>query len=124
MECGGGRGIEREFFIDNLLVRIHFIIVVIRWTGLAPFPFPGSLTSTFLQGDNCTFAHIGTPGKGKPLPLNPTPYTLHPTPYTLHPTPYTLNPTPCTRQVQGAQDWRGGDRLRGFPVRDTNVHEP
>ena len=45
-------GTEREFFIDNLLVRIHFIIVMIRWTGLAPwdfeFPFPGSLTSTFL----------------------------------------------------------------------------
>ena len=39
---------EREFFIDNLLVRVHFIIVMIRWTGLAPwefeFPFPGSLT--------------------------------------------------------------------------------
>jgi len=33
-----------EFFIVNLLVRIHFIIVMIRWTGLAPwefyFPFP------------------------------------------------------------------------------------
>jgi len=43
---------EREFFIDNLLVRIHFIIVMIRWTGLKPwefeFSFPGSLTSTFL----------------------------------------------------------------------------
>ena len=43
---------HREFFlIDNLLVRIHFIIVMIRWTGLAPwefeFPLPGSLTSTF-----------------------------------------------------------------------------
>ena len=25
---------EREFFIDNLLVQIHFIIVMIRWTGL------------------------------------------------------------------------------------------
>jgi len=41
---------EREFFIDNLLVRIHFIIVMIRWTGLAPwefeFPFPGSLIPT------------------------------------------------------------------------------
>jgi len=37
---------QREFVIDNLLVRIHFIIVMIRWTGLAPwvfeFPFPGS----------------------------------------------------------------------------------
>ena len=45
---------EREFFIDNLLVRIHFIIMMIRWTGLAPwefeFPFPGSLTSAFLGG--------------------------------------------------------------------------
>ena len=41
--CGGARLRKREFFIDNLLV---------RWTGLAPwefeFPFPGSLTSTFL----------------------------------------------------------------------------
>ena len=26
---------EREFFIDNLLVRIHFVIVMMRWTGLA-----------------------------------------------------------------------------------------
>ena len=37
---------EREFFIGNLLVRIHFIIIMIGWTGLAPwkfeFPFPGS----------------------------------------------------------------------------------
>ena len=43
---------SREFFIDNLLVRIHFIIVTIRWSGLAPwefeFPFLGSLISTFL----------------------------------------------------------------------------
>ena len=35
---------ESEIFIDNLLVRIHFIIVMIRWTGLVPwefeFPFP------------------------------------------------------------------------------------
>ena len=61
--CGedvGGRGDighlpkvgEREFFIDNLLVLIHLVIVMIRWTGLAPwefeFPFPGSLISTFL----------------------------------------------------------------------------
>ena len=44
---------EREFVVDNLLVRIHFIIVMNRWTGLAPWelelPFPGSLTSTFLR---------------------------------------------------------------------------
>jgi len=47
-----GQG-ERAIFIDNLLVRIHIIIVMIRWTGLAPLefelPFPGSLTSTFLD---------------------------------------------------------------------------
>jgi len=48
---------ERELFIDNLLVRIHFIIVMIRWTGVAPwefeFPFPGSLTSTFRFALRC-----------------------------------------------------------------------
>jgi len=47
-----GPAAEREFFITNLLVRIHVIIVMIEWTGLAPwefeFPFSGSLTSTFL----------------------------------------------------------------------------
>jgi len=53
---------EREFFIDNLLARIHFIIVMIRWTGRAPwefeFPFPGSLTSTFLGScDLAWFSH-------------------------------------------------------------------
>jgi len=44
-------GKRESFFIDDLLVRVHFIIVMIRWTGLAPwefeFPFSGSLTSTF-----------------------------------------------------------------------------
>ena len=49
---------EGAFFIDNLLARIHFIIVMIRWTGLASwefeFPFPGSLTSTFLVPYHCT----------------------------------------------------------------------
>ena len=35
----GGWTREREFFIDNLLVRIHFIIEVIWWTGLAPWDF-------------------------------------------------------------------------------------
>ena len=46
------QSLEREFCIDNLLVRVHFIIEMIWWTGLAPwefeFPFPGSLISTFL----------------------------------------------------------------------------
>ena len=38
MSDDAGRGVafgvcEREFFIDNLLVRNHCIIVMIRWTG-------------------------------------------------------------------------------------------
>jgi len=37
------RAAEKEFFIVKLLVRVHFIILLIRWTGLAPwevdFPF-------------------------------------------------------------------------------------
>jgi len=49
----GCKAVEGEFFIDNLLVRIHFIIEMIWWTGLAPwefeFRFPGSVTSTFLD---------------------------------------------------------------------------
>jgi len=52
---------QREFFIDNLLVRIHFIMVLIRWTGLAPWEFelsfPGSVTSTPLP--NHTVDHAG-----------------------------------------------------------------
>ena len=46
---GSGLG-ERESFVDNLPVRIHLVIVMIRWTGLAPraieFPFSDSLDST------------------------------------------------------------------------------
>ena len=46
---------EREFFIDNLLVRIHLIIEMVWWTGLAPWeievPFPGSHISTFRVGE-------------------------------------------------------------------------
>ena len=49
---------EKEFFIDTLLVRVHYTIVMIRWTGLAPwefeFPFPGSVASTLLsRGGRC-----------------------------------------------------------------------
>ncbi len=58
---------ERDFFIDNLLVRIHFIIVMVGWTGLAPwefeFAFPGSLTCPFLglSGHSVHFADGGNP---------------------------------------------------------------
>ena len=40
---------ERESFIDNLLVRIHFIIVMIRWTGLAPWEFATSHPPTHIR---------------------------------------------------------------------------
>jgi len=47
------RILKRDFFIDHLLVRIRFIIVMLRRTGLAPwefeFPFPGDLTSRTLK---------------------------------------------------------------------------
>ena len=36
---------EREFCITNLLVRIHFIIVTVRRTGLAPWEFTLQMTS-------------------------------------------------------------------------------
>jgi hypothetical protein len=43
----------RVFFLDNLLVWIHVIIIMIRWTDLAPWgcksPFPGSHTSNPLE---------------------------------------------------------------------------
>ena len=43
---------EIEFFIGDLLVRIHLIIETIWWTALAPWEFefsvPGSLMVTFL----------------------------------------------------------------------------
>jgi len=31
------RYLQREIFIDNLLVRVHFLIMMIRLTGLAPW---------------------------------------------------------------------------------------
>ena len=43
---------QRGFSIDNLPVRIHLIIEMIWWTGLAPwkfeFPFPGNRVSTWI----------------------------------------------------------------------------
>ena len=89
--CARGCATEREFFIDNLLVRIHFIIVMIRWTGLAPwefeFPFPGSLTSDLLQVD------VGDAGKKQVCAGLRGKYEV-PKPSTLNPQPSTLNPKP------------------------------
>ena len=57
--------LDRDLFVGNLWIRVNFIIVTIRWTGLAPWkfelPFPGRPTSTFpkhlvdlLLFDSCT----------------------------------------------------------------------
>ena len=44
MTCGESSERDKEFFVDNLLVRIHFIVEVICWTDFAPseyeFLFP------------------------------------------------------------------------------------
>ena len=57
---------HERVLIDNRLVRIHFIIVMIRWTGPVPwefeFPFPGSLTSTFPEVD---YEGLATPKWGR-----------------------------------------------------------
>ena len=49
------RRAKREFFIDNVLVRIHFIIEMIWWTDLAPWEFEsffsGSLVSAFRRSN-------------------------------------------------------------------------
>ena len=44
--------LEREFFIDNLLVRIHCIIVMIRWTGLAPWELMLTKTGADAPGND------------------------------------------------------------------------
>ena len=41
---------QRDFFIDSLLVRIHFIIVMMRWTGLAPWEFEFRACSVEVRG--------------------------------------------------------------------------
>jgi len=65
---------EREFFIDNLLVRIHFIIVMIRWTGLAPWGFELMPTSTC---GSCTTAVLASGYGAQPLSSGKgTPYMI------------------------------------------------
>jgi len=42
-----GASLVYRFFIDNLLVRINFIVQMIWWTGLAPRVFGASLVYRF-----------------------------------------------------------------------------
>ena len=95
---------EREFFIANLLVRIHPIIEMVKWTGLAPWefeiPFPCSSLSTFLELSRQPYVYLsrvdplGWPlprARGQPQTLNylkPKIQTLN---YNLKPRTQTLN---------------------------------
>ena len=73
-EPGGGvplSTLRRRPRRARVIVRTHFIIVMIRWIGLAPwefeFPFPGSLTPTFLfaeQGSAGQAVHGEARGRG------------------------------------------------------------
>ena len=63
--------VAQEFFV-NILVRIHFIIVMIGWTGLAP----GSLTSASPRSTFFPLAQQMHPKANhnlKPETLNPKP---------------------------------------------------
>ena len=81
MDATGHDVCPRQFLINNLLVRIHFSIEMIRWTGLAPrefdFPFPGSLTSSFLE---CVPPNVLHPLSPVPLSAANMARTRHLTP--------------------------------------------
>ena len=93
--------------------RVHFIIEMIWWTGLAPwefeFAFPGSLISTFLVlslRHGCSLGLLfgaATPGaelKPQPEIRNPKPEARYPKPVTRNPKPETRNPKPETRNTK------------------------
>ena len=56
--AGRGSQVKREFFIDNLLVRIHFIIVMIRWPSLAPWDFELHPQCKFLRFPDAEIARL------------------------------------------------------------------
>ena len=62
---------EREFFIDNLLVRIHSIIVMIRWTGLAPWETEEGIRLVPLVRRGPTLLYRGTSLIRNCAPLGP-----------------------------------------------------
>jgi len=44
---------ERDFCIDNLLVRVHLIINMIEWIGLAPWEFESPAIQDVSPEINC-----------------------------------------------------------------------
>ena len=110
------KAISHPFFIDTLLVRIHFIIVMIRWTGLAPWEFeiafPGILTSTFL-GHHTNMSTSERPRyRHSQLPAY-APSTIHHPPVSSSPPPY----PECSRAngPRRARPGRGPRTPRGPP---------
>ena len=118
---------EREFLVDNLLVRIHLIIEMILGLG----------SSVEGLGLGARGSGSGVKGRGVPAPTpvgpgspfryppvhfqpctsHPTPCTLRPSPYTLHPLPYTLHPKPHTLNHNPKP---GGECSAGAPRRDVH----
>ena len=62
--CAWRRAPEREFFVDNLLDQIHFIIVMIRWTGLAPWEFEFPILPRW--GWRCAWRRAPCTGASRP----------------------------------------------------------
>jgi len=117
---------EREFFIDNLLVRLHLIMVMIRWTGLAPlefeFPFPGSLTSTFLGDVRILRGGAGGLGRNGRSSLRAQ-HRFSGVPKTWKEEEETRNPEPETRGPK-PHDPKPGTGLPGTTLPETRNPEP
>ena len=83
---------EREFFIDNLLVRIHFIIVMIRWTGLAPWEFEFPFQPVHVHAQDPGFRQGAELRHPEPIPHDRNDQGRAGL-------PFTLNPQPCFRLI-------------------------
>ena len=59
---------EREVFSDNLLVLIHFIIVMIRWTGLSTGTHPPHSQANAYHFDFIRAKLVLTGNTGVPRP--------------------------------------------------------
>jgi len=84
--------LEKEtHLLTNLLVRIHFIIVMISWTGLAPWEseFPFTLPGAVLPWD---WPRRWRHGQRRRRWRGRYPPTLNPKPQSPDPTQSTLNP--------------------------------
>ena len=90
--------LERDFFIGSLLIRIHFIIVMIISQRLTR---PTTLFWLCLLSSNCDFHSRASRGTAPAGPLRHTTSTLNPQPSTLNPQPSTRIPLweVCSKSV-------------------------